>query len=97
MESAAEWSLLTRGVVFGLIFGVIGGLAVWAQRWLKGEPLIQRTEFSSPSILYVGFALFGGAALLALLAGMPLFAAAFFGIAILYGILVIAYKRGWRG
>jgi hypothetical protein len=96
MEST-EWSLLTRGAVLGIIVGVTIGLAVWAQRWLKGEPLIQRTKLSSPSPVYAGIALFCVAAVMALLSGMALFAAAFLGIAVLLGIGLFAYQRGWRG
>lgn len=93
----SEWSLLTRASVFGVIFGVVGGLSIWVQRWIKGEPLVKRTKFSSPSTFYAGIALFGGASVMAFVAGMPLFATVFLGIAVLYGVGLIAYRRGWRG
>ena len=93
----SEAHLLFYTVAMGIVGGLAGAVPIFALRWWKGDPLIQREKLTSPVILYFGILLFGGFGIMSFATRMPLFGAAFLLASGAYGVGVIAYRRGWRG
>ena len=96
---SSEVTTLIIAILRRLVGGLLGGLAILAQRWVKNEPVWagRRERITSPTMFYGGIVCFGGMSAVAFASRVPLFGISLLGASALYLLGLIAFKRGWRG
>ena len=100
MNLSHEFKLLLQCVLVGGITGFFACTPLIFVRWYEGKPLLKPEKpwkLESPALLYVGMAVPGALAALAVTAHMPLFGLVFTIVAAVYAGMLRAYRRGWRG